>query len=168
MQVDLLEFDTAQPVDNALQKIASWGCASKAAFLSVQRIPRPADTMDDDDAPSVLRERLHVGDSVKSVYVLELAGSKLVDVARDYMQNWVVAMEELNANDGSVVISDVSNGFAPQSCRKAKFPASSSRTTSKRSPLKTARCKMQELWLFMNWSPNSNEVCAVARVQRHH
>lgn len=67
--------------------------------------------MEDDDVPLSARERLHVGDSVKSVYVLELAGSKLCDVARDYMQNWVVAMEELNANGGSVVISDVNTGF---------------------------------------------------------
>lgn len=114
LQVDLLDFDTGRPVNDALQKIASWGCASKAAFLSVQKISRPADAMDDDDPPVSTRERLHVGDSVKSVYVLELTGTKLVDVARDYMQNWVVAMEELNANGGSVVISDVSNGLRLQ------------------------------------------------------
>lgn len=94
----------------------------------MQRIPRPTDAMDDDDAPAVARERLHVGDSVKSVYVLELSGTKLVDVARDYMQNWVVAMEELNANDGSVVIADVSNESMRHSRRKLIF-ASSSHTT---------------------------------------
>lgn len=64
--------------------------------------------MEEDDRPLAETERLHVGDSVKSVYVLELVDGKLCDVARDYMQNWVVAMEELEANGGSVIISDVS------------------------------------------------------------
>jgi hypothetical protein len=117
LQVDLLDLDIGKPVVDALQKTASWGCASKAAFLTVQRTSRAADAMEDDDTPASTRERLHVGDSVKSVYVLELAGSKLVDVARDYMQNWVVAMEELNANGGSVVISDVSVEFRMRAAR---------------------------------------------------
>ena len=63
--------------------------------------------MEEEDRPSIRKERLHVGDSVKSVYVLDLLDGKLCDVARDYMQNWVVAMEELEANGGSVIISDV-------------------------------------------------------------
>lgn len=71
-------------------------------------IPRADDAMEEDDRPIAETERLHVGDSVKSVYVLELVDGKLCDVARDYMQNWVVAMEELEANGGSVIISDVS------------------------------------------------------------
>lgn len=108
MQVDLLDFNAGESVDVALQKTSSWGCASKAAFLSVQQIRRADDAMDDEDLSPTEIERLHVGDSVKSVYVLDLVNGKLCDIARDYMQNWVVAMEELEANGGSVIISDVS------------------------------------------------------------
>jgi hypothetical protein len=112
--VDLIDFQSAQPAIRSLHKVSSWRCASKAAFLSVQQVPRAPDAMDDDDLSPSEREHLHVGDSVKSVYVLDLVDSKLVDVARDYMQNWVVAMEELEANGGSVIISDVSGSYLVQ------------------------------------------------------
>ncbi|KAJ9097586.1 hypothetical protein QFC21_004620 [Naganishia friedmannii] len=108
--VDLLEYDsTAKDKNAALSKLSSWECASKAAFLSVQSLPlEEAEASDQSEYPNC-RQRLHVGDSVKSVYVLERdSKGQLCDVARDYMQHWVVAMEELEADGGSVVISDLS------------------------------------------------------------
>ncbi|KAJ9123878.1 hypothetical protein QFC22_000666 [Naganishia vaughanmartiniae] len=108
--VDLLDFNsTAKDKNAALSKLSSWECASKAAFLSVQSLPlEEADSSDPSEYPNC-RQRLHVGDSVKSVYVLERdSKGQLCDVARDYMQHWVVAMEELEADGGSVVISDLS------------------------------------------------------------
>jgi hypothetical protein len=108
--VDLLEFDlTAKDKSTSLSKLSSWECASKAAFLSVQSLPLEEPEQSDRSEYPNCRQRLHVGDSVKSVYVLERdSKGQLCDVARDYMQHWVVAMEEMDADGGSVVISDVS------------------------------------------------------------
>lgn len=108
--MDLLEYDsTVKDKHTAFSKLSSWECASKAAFLSVQSLPlEGAEESDRSEYPNC-RQRLHVGDSVKSVYVLERdSKGQLCDVARDYMQHWVVAMEELEADGGSVIISDVS------------------------------------------------------------
>jgi hypothetical protein len=157
--VDLIDFQSAQPAIRSLHKVSSWRCASKAAFLSVQQVPRASDAMDDDDLSPSEREHLHVGDSVKSVYVLDLVDNKLVDVARDYMQNWVVAMEELEANGGSVIISDVS---AISWARLFLTSASSFRIMSRPSRLKTARCRTPEQWHCTSLSPSSSEVSAGA------
>ena len=55
------------------------------------------------------KQRLHVGDGMRSVCALE-RGSKgeLVDVARDMRPHWVLTMEELDADGGAVALSDVS------------------------------------------------------------
>lgn len=46
---------------------------------------------------------------MRSVFALELVGDKdLTDVGRDMKPHWVVSMEELHADNGAVVLADVS------------------------------------------------------------
>jgi hypothetical protein len=63
-------------------------------------------TLVDNEGETV--ERLHVGDGMRSIFVLKQdAKGHLVDVARDMRPHWVITMEELDADGGAVAFSDV-------------------------------------------------------------
>ena len=58
------------------------------------------------------KQRLHVGDGMRSVFALEQdSKGQLVDVARDMRPHWVLTMEELDADGGAVAFSDVSRAW---------------------------------------------------------
>lgn len=95
-QVDLLKFED----DKSLSSVSSWGSCFIASCLSVQRLQDPSGEW---------KERLHVGDGMRSVFALDLIdGTQLMDVGRDMKPHWVVSMEELEADGGAVAIADVS------------------------------------------------------------
>lgn len=75
---------------------ASWGNAFFASCLTVQ-------TLEDGS-----KQRLHVGDGMRSVFALEQdSKGQFVDVARDMRPHWILTMEELKADGGAVAFSDV-------------------------------------------------------------
>ena len=94
-QVDLLQLRVETKPE--IQVVSTWGNAFFASCLTVQ-------TLDNGS-----KQRLHVGDGMRSVCALE-RGSKgeLVDVARDMRPHWILTMEELDADGGAVAFSDVS------------------------------------------------------------
>lgn len=93
--------------DESLQRISSWGSAFQAECLSVQTYKDDIDGKD--------KQRLHVGDGMRSVFALELETEDeskiLTDVGRDMKPHWVLTMAELEAEGGAVILSDVSSGF---------------------------------------------------------
>jgi hypothetical protein len=101
LQVELFSFSPDAPsATSALSLTSSWGNAFFASCLTVQRIRQPDGS---------LKERLHVGDGMRSVFSLERNGKgELQDVARDLKPHWVLTMEELETEGGAVIFSDVS------------------------------------------------------------
>lgn len=84
---------------------ATWGNAFYISALSVQRRL---------GVDGTYKERLHVGDGMRSVSVLELdASGELIDTARDFRPHWVLTMDELDAEGGGLAFSDVSVSCSP-------------------------------------------------------